>query len=120
MNILVTLLVSCTDSVSEIFAALAHRRRRYVLYTLQEADTTLSTEELADEIVARERDQPGSEFLTDHTQDIHTDLVHNHLPKLQTTGLIEYDHQIGKVTYRDPPRMLETCLDLAADYELAE
>lgn len=117
---LLFLLISCSERISEFFDALADRRRRYILYSLQEADTAVPAEQLAEEIAAKEQEQSGRGLLKELKQEIHTELVHNHLPKLHQTGVIAYDHRTGDVRYQDPPQSLQKYLELSANWELDE
>lgn len=73
-----------------MFAALAHLRRRYLLYALVENRTDATLSELAGKIVSWERDEPVSQ-VTDVTHgNAHVRLRHAHVPKLADVGVVEY------------------------------
>lgn len=120
MGPMLILATGSSEQVSAIFSALADRRRRYALYALQETEKAISAETLAGEIAAMECDHSVTALPDDIQQEIQIELVHNHLPALSQANLIEYDHRSGDVCYRDPPHLLESCLHLAADRDLAE
>lgn len=102
--------------LSRIFAALANRRRRHVLYYLREHDHARIAD-LAGQIAAWEQDKPIPEVTTENIDRIHTSLVHSHLPKLEDYGLVEYDRRSETVCYTYPPVLLDEAIELAATFE---
>ena len=102
--------------LSRVFGALAHQRRRYVLYYLRENEQ-VGTDELADQVAAWERSVPVDEVSADAAERVHVELVHTHLPKLEDYGLVDYDQRNGDVRYTYPPSVLDDVLKLAADIE---
>lgn len=99
-----------------IFATLAVRRRRYLLYCLTQDPTEVrELSELAADVTAVEEaahesgesPKPGS---------VETDLHHTQLPKLAGVGHIDYDSRQGTVRYTGSPT-LETWVDLARQME---
>lgn len=90
-----------------IFTALSNRRRRYVLYYLEHAEpATIS--EIARHVVAWETDTPPAAIddESDPVRHVLVALYHDHLPRLDDLGLIEYDHRSGDVRFRDCPEAL--------------
>lgn len=81
-------------SLDTVFDLLANRRRRYVLYCLADGDeeTVLKVEEIAAQIASWEREwnATASEDAAAR-RTVRIDLHHNHLPRLDDAGLIEYD-----------------------------
>jgi hypothetical protein len=51
------------------------------------------------------------------SEQVHAELVHSHLPKLEDYGLVEYDPRTGDVGYTYPPSILDDVLKLAATIE---
>lgn len=72
-----------------VFEALAHPRRRYLIYSLL-SSTEWTLPELATKIVAWEQDVP-EEAVTEFDRDgMFTSLYHAHVPKLVDFEIIEY------------------------------
>ena len=73
-----------------VFEALAHPRRRYLVYSLL-SETRWTLRELATKLVAWERDI-SEEAVTDFDRDeMFVSLHHAHVPKLVDFDVIEYD-----------------------------
>lgn len=87
-------------SLDDVFELLSDERRRTALYALaQEGAQTSSLERLADEVVDRELAR-GHVTGPLHGREVKIALAHNHLPRLDEAGLVEYDHDAGEVTKR--------------------
>lgn len=102
--------------LSRVFAALANRRRRYVLYYLRDHDHA-QIDELAVQIAAWEHDILEAEVSGEDVDRISTDLVHSHLPKLEEYGLVEYDRRSDTVRYTYPPSLLDEAVEVTAALE---
>ena len=90
-------------SVSTICGILSNEERIHLLgYLIDDADGESTVEELAGYIAAvySGRSRRGYKL----------DLVHNHLPKLSESGIIEYDPDTGTVQYVKTD-VLEVLLD---------
>lgn len=70
----------------DLFEALAHRYRRFVLVYLHGADSPVSPRTLAEAIAARVDETSGERVLLL--------LHHTHLPKLAAAGCVEYDDDV--------------------------
>lgn len=105
------------DRLGEIFDAMSVRRRRYVLYYLQEEEVA-DIDAVATHVVAQEQDISIDEIPDDVISTIRVDLFHNHLPKLQSAALVEYDQRSKVVRYRLSSGLLDELLGLAAKFEL--
>ena len=99
--------------VERIFGALASKRRRYILYCLQDQEN-IQIGALATQLTAWEQGVPRNGVPPNTWQDVHANLVHTHLPKLADFGLIEYDQRSGAIRYTDAPTAFEEVLALAA------
>lgn len=81
--------VPATLELDHVFEALAHPRRRYLLYTLLE-DAEWSLRELARKLATWEERVPA-ETLTDRkVERVYVSLYHNHVPKLVEEGIVEF------------------------------
>ena len=86
-----------TDTRLEL---LANGRRRKVLYYLHdETDDGVEFEELVDWVVRWEA-QADREVPEDHRLEVTIALHHNHLPKLDDAGALDYDRRSRFVRYR--------------------
>lgn len=98
---------SMTDpllSVDTVFELLQNERRRYLLYCLdQDADEVVSVDELTAMILDRERQlSDGAGASNDSSERrVRSSLHHNHLPRLEDVGLIEYDPRSETVRNSD-------------------
>lgn len=95
-------------SLDRIFDLLASRRRRYVVYQLNEAETAVVTlDELADQLVEWERDWDGRDDRERATyrDRVRVTLHHNHLPRLADAGLIDYDARSQTVRNWEEPSL---------------
>ena len=76
--------------LDEVFTALDHSRRRYLLYTLVNERSEQTLSELATNIVAWERDKPIDEVTDEERRRVHVSLYHSHIPKLADLSILEY------------------------------
>jgi len=84
---------SRTDVVLEldgVFAALAHPRRRYLLYTLVDGIEEETLTELATKIAAWEQDKALDDVGEGERRSVHVALYHSHVPKLADLGIVDY------------------------------
>ncbi|WP_049924774.1 DUF7344 domain-containing protein [Halopiger djelfimassiliensis] len=86
--------------IDTIYGVLSETRRRYVLYYLLDTERA-TADELARQIAAWERNTSLDSIADDVTTTVLTSLVHNHLPRLASHGIIEYDAQRGDVVVTD-------------------
>lgn len=73
--------IPATVGVGHVFEGLADRRRRYLLYALNDG-VERSLEELAAEILAWERSVPEDDLGDDEIERVRVALYHSHVPKL--------------------------------------
>lgn len=102
--------------VSRVFQALRNRRRRYVLYYLRDREQA-QLDDLAIQLAAWEQDISPDEVSSEDIENVATNLVHTHLPKLEDYGLVDYDRRTETVTYPYTPSLLNEALELAATIE---
>ncbi|WP_323674823.1 hypothetical protein [Halorubellus sp. PRR65] len=76
--------------LDEVYRALAHPRRRYLCYTLQE-NAEWSLDELATKIAAWEHGVAIPDVPENAREQVYVDLYHAHVPKLRELGVVEFD-----------------------------
>jgi hypothetical protein len=76
--------------LDEVFVALGHPRRRYLLYTLVNGSAEAPLSDLAAGIAAWELDKPVSEVTAGEQRDVHISLYHSHIPQLASLGIVDY------------------------------
>lgn len=83
--------VSSDISVDYLLDLLADDRRRYVLKCLREHDGAISMSDLAEDVAARETEEPRTAIEAEMVQRVATSLYHSHVPKLADVGVVEFD-----------------------------
>jgi len=114
-------MVSCdpdrTVQLNTVLDVLRDSRRRYIVYSLQEADKSVVPLETIVEGV-REYEVPGAaEAELPPRQIVRTNLVHVHLPKLESVGLLERDSRTGTVQFHGHP-LIEEWAERTKRFEL--
>lgn len=79
------------DQQDELFDVLSHSRRRFTLQHLQTAETPLPVGELARELQSWESKQTVSAGGGTEQDTIEISLLHQHLPKMDEAGFVNYD-----------------------------
>jgi hypothetical protein len=98
----------------EVYDVLSNRRRRYALYALlRDGSTTIGS--LAERIAAWENDHPVTEVTPAERKRVYTALQQSHLPKLERTGLVEFDPDSGRISPTDTAADLDGYLDVGGD-----
>lgn len=92
---------------------LSNRRRRYALYYLREQGGAVTFEELAEKIASWESDADGAD-----ADQIHADLYHSQLPRMESAGIVAFDADECVVELADQQNSpIAEYLDLAAREE---
>lgn len=73
-----------------VYEALAHPRRRYLIYSLLSSSRWTLTE-LATKLVAWERDIPEEDVTELARDEMYVSLFHSHVPKLVDLGIIRFE-----------------------------
>jgi len=84
------------ERVDAVFGVLSDARRRRTIRVLQTREGTVSVPALAEALAAREPGNPDPNRLV-------VSLQHVHLPKLETTGIVEYTSDRSQVRYGGGP-----------------
>ena len=94
----------------ELFAALAHRRRRSLLSLLQ-AHGELDVGSLAGRVAADERAEAIHAVPDEEVTRVQVSLFHQHLPKLDDIGLVDFDSDARRVTLSETGEQLDLSLN---------
>lgn len=76
----------------DMFEALAHQRRRYLLYSMLDGDGC-SLRELAGRVADWESSSDGDDADEDDVERVYASLYHAHVPKLADLGIVEFDRR---------------------------
>lgn len=110
------------SDVSELMTLLAHRRRRYLLYHLDQRPGPTTLEEAAEWIAMFDQTESGDRHLSDVLEAVRLDLRHVHVPKLAEANVVDvdYDESNGllQLTNARPP--FEALLHESVGYETLE
>ncbi len=81
-------------SRDDLFEILSNRRRRYVLHLLRDAeDGRADLSEVAEQIAAWEHDTTPEQLSYDQRRSVRTTLYQHHAPKMDDTGVVEFDER---------------------------
>jgi hypothetical protein len=84
-------------SRDECFELLSNHRRRYTLHYLEHNGEEATLGELADQIAAWENEIPPESVSYDQRKRVYTSLQQVHLPRMDDTGVVEFDDREGLV-----------------------
>ncbi|MFH5844409.1 hypothetical protein [Haladaptatus sp. CMAA 1909] len=100
---------SADPSLDTIFDILSHSYRRQILFFLSRTEDDLAT--VADLVTYISEHESGDETSTRRTRGdaVSIALHHNHLPKLEDAGMVEFDTRSETIRYRAHP-LVEKCL----------
>lgn len=104
-----------------VYEALAHPRRRYIIYSLlSSAQWTLT--ELATKLVAWERDISDSEVSDFARDEMYISLYHTHVPKLIELDIVEFEKGEGEfvVAGENAVQVLAVLEDAGASLDAAQ
>lgn len=102
------------DAIDAVFDALAHERRRVVLRHVIDLPGWVGLDELADDIHDRGNRADGDLPGWDGYERIRCTLYHNHLPKLDHAGIVEFDRSNDAVRPSPDGTRVALCRDLMA------
>lgn len=89
----------------DVFRSLSDARRRCVLRLLQDRRSPVDLRDLATQVVAAEGDRPLVSVRPYDVATVVPDLAHDHLPLLETAGLVRWDRDAGTVVLTDHPAL---------------
>ncbi len=81
-------------SRDDMFEILSNRRRRYVLHLLKDADDgRADLSAVAEQVAAWEHDTTPEQLSYDQRRSVRTTLYQHHAPKMDETGVVEFDER---------------------------
>lgn len=92
-------------SRNEIFDILRNSRRRAVINHLRMAGTSMTLGELAEQIASDECDASVKQLTSKQRKRVYVSLHQNHLPKMDSKGVVNYDQDRGTVELGDISRV---------------
>jgi hypothetical protein len=109
---------SSNPTEQEVFDVLSNRRRRYALYALLR-DGTATIGSLADQVAAWENGCSVSDVTPVERKRVYTALQQSHLPKLERTGLVDFDPDSGRVQTTPAAEDLDIYLEVVGEDQLS-
>lgn len=97
-------------SLDYFYEALAHPRRRYLCYTLNE-DTEWSLTDLATKVAAFEHDVPEHAITDSQRDQVYVSLYHTHVPKLAEEDVITFDLETETIAAAEHTDQVLTVLE---------
>ncbi len=101
-----------TLSIDDALSLLANpQRRRLLVFLVEQAPRDVTIESAAEALVSPESVEGGEEA----TDAVQIQLLHNHLPRLENTGVVTYHREYQMITYHRNPtleQLLRTVLEL--------
>jgi hypothetical protein len=94
-----------------VFDILSSARRRYVLYLLRQSDSPIELTTLAEQVAAWENDTTVEELNKQQRKRVYVSLYQTHIPKLEDSGLVEYDGDTGDVSLTPRARDVDQYLE---------
>jgi hypothetical protein len=105
-------------SRDETFEMLSNRRRRFIIHYLQDRAEPVSLSDLAEQVAAWENDVDIARISASERKTVYTSLQQFHLPKMDETGVVEFDQRAGEVTLTDAARGLDLYLEVVDRYDI--
>ncbi|WP_440765405.1 DUF7344 domain-containing protein [Natronorubrum sp. DTA7] len=90
--------IETPEFLDTFYTVLANAIRRNTLQYLLTNPNPVSTDRLALELAAIERELPAEAVTSDHQHDLLLLLTHVHLPALSDAGVVEWDRDCEQVT----------------------
>ncbi|WP_267640726.1 DUF7344 domain-containing protein [Haloarchaeobius amylolyticus] len=81
----------------DVLEALGNERRRFALYALCRAGEQVTLRDLAETVASWENEKPPDELHSQELRRVKNALRQFHLPKLASSGIVEFDERRGTV-----------------------
>ncbi len=103
----------------QLFGMLSNRRRRWVLHALTQQDSeAVSFGTLVETVSAWEYERDPAELSWKERKRIYTALRQSHLPKLDETGIINYDQHRGTVELTEEAQQVQVYLEYVPSHDI--
>lgn len=103
----------------QLFGMLSNRRRRWVLHALKQHEgETVSFGTIVETVSAWEYDTDPAELSWKQRKRIYTALRQSHLPKLDETGIINYDQHRGTVELTEGAQEVQLYLEYVPNHDV--
>ncbi|WP_440766353.1 DUF7344 domain-containing protein [Natronorubrum sp. DTA7] len=96
-----------------VFDLLEDKRRRYVLYYLEQRDGPVAIRELVEQIDEWEDEPTRADRSADAFEDIAIELTHTHLPRAAEVEFVQYDREQGTIQIQGAPPKFDTFVSIA-------
>lgn len=93
-----------------VFEILSNTRRRMVLFYLRQYGGAVTVQKLAGEIAALENEVDVDDLSRQQRKRVYVSLYQTHIPKLEETGIVEYDDDSGEVRLTNRAGEIDTYL----------
>lgn len=100
------------NSRDEMFDLLSNHRRRYALHHLQRNDERADLGELSERIAAWENRKELREVTAAERKRVYTSLQQFHLPRMNESGVLEFDDRSGEVELGPAAENLDLYLEV--------
>ncbi|WP_277539964.1 DUF7344 domain-containing protein [Haloarcula laminariae] len=105
-------------SRDDAFEMLSNRRRRFILHYLQDEDAAATLSDLAEQVAAWENETDIASISASERKTVYTSLQQFHLPKMDETGIVEFDQRAGEVHITDAAQDLDIYLEVVDEYDI--
>ena len=97
---------------------LSNRRRRFILHCLQDTESAATLSDLAEQVAAWENETEIARISASERKTVYTSLQQFHLPKMDETGVVEFDRRAGEVHITDAAQELDIYLEVVDEYDI--
>jgi hypothetical protein len=102
----------------EVFSVLSNRRRRFALHALCQRDDAVELGWLARRVAAWEQGVSPAEVESDARKSCYVSLQQSHLPRMDETGIVDFDKRTGTVHSTTAARELDVYLEVVPGREI--
>jgi predicted house-cleaning noncanonical NTP pyrophosphatase (MazG superfamily) len=102
----------------EIFEMLSNRRRRFVIQYLKNEEEAGTLSDIAEHVAAWENDSTVTDISASERKTVYSSLQQFHLPKMDETGVVEFDRRAGVVELTDTASELDIYLEVVDRYDI--
>lgn len=94
----------------EVYDLLSNARRRYVISYLRDHEEPVELTDLSRAVAAWENDTSVEELSDQQTKRVYVSLYQTHVPKLDDSGLVDYNQETGEIQLTSSVNELDTYL----------